>query len=728
MKKLLPLFGLLLLFSSAYSQSYYYIKKQGTESNYVFTTSTGATVLVPRGSNDKLSASNSIPFAWTFFGQSVTSYKASDNGYITFDNSATLSQPANTLLPSATAPLNSIFAFWDDLELKAVPSNTNIKTEVRSFTYGSAPNRVHVIQWFTASPFGAPISNTNFLYFAIRLFEGGSFDVVHNYGITANPLSGTIGAQNADGTDGVMVSGSPNLTAPNPVGSYTGNNVDLVFQFIPGTQPSLDAAMISFSVPNSVASSANTMISGLLRNYGSQAITSLTLNYSVDEGATVSDNKSGLNIAGSGGAYNFTHATAWKGATPGQTHTIKVWASNLNGSADENPANDTLSFKVFVVNGTGAPKYVLIEEGSGAWCGYCPDGHLRLTDITKNDTSIIGVVHHNNDGMTNANSDAINATYQTGYPYGMVDRTLFSDQTTIGLNRGLWETKAGERKNISSPVSVLISKTYDEASRKIDFTVTANFVDYAQGDMRINAFLVEDKVRGNDLHNVWTQHNYYSSQFNGGAGGPSHPLYNEPEWLTGYLHNHVVRAIPSGTWGTAGVIPSTVSPGQNFSKSYTYTIPPVTTVTLPEINDDPLGLRLGGNGEGMNKPQDFSIVAFVSYYNADTKQREVLNAKEVSLLGISGINESKILASDVTIYPNPVNGTATVKFNLKSTSNVSVEIYNALGQKVNTLRNGSLGTGEHNLIFDASQYENGIYFLNITTNEGRTAKRFVVVK
>lgn len=720
----LPVLILFFASVSLFSETYFYINKKGTETAYNFLT-TGY-VLVPRGSNDVLSNPYNIPFPWKFFGKSVTQYKASDNGYITFDMAETVSKPNNTELPSADAPKNAIFAFWDDLELKAVSNNTNIKTECRCFTYGDAPNRVHVIQWFTASPQGVTITtSSNFAYFAIRLFESGNFDIVENYGYTASPLTGTIGIQNDDATVGVMVPGSPNLAFPNVISTQYSNAVDKIYEFHPGEQQDLDASVILSTIPKTVSKDQPVSIKGRIMNFGKTAIANMTLNYQVEGGEVVSHKLSSLNITASGGTYNFNHKTKWTPAESGRNYSLKIWASELNTGADMNNQNDTLTVSVFANNGVFVEKNVLLEEGTGGWCGFCPDGHLIMRDILKSMPNVIGAVHHDGDGMVNPQSDSINTAYATGYPYGIVDRALFSDQAKVGLSRTTWSAKVVEKLNSATPVTLTIDRTYNPDTRKIDFTVNASFPDYAQGEMRFNAFILEDFVRGPDIQNTWTQHSYYASE-GSAVGGSTHELYNEPEWLVGYWHNHVVRKIPSGTWGTPGIIPSLVKPGETYSASYSWTIPAEMEVSYnnPDIDTK---YQNTSPGIGMNKPQDIHLVAFITYYNGDPTQREVLNTVSIPLLetGVDGGNDAA--NQDVNIYPNPVNELGSVSFNIDKPGRIKVELMNSLGEREQFIQEGDFLPGNHVLYFDASQLSQGAYFINITS-DGKpfNSKGFIV--
>lgn len=90
----------------------------------------------------------------------------------------------------------------------------------------------------------------------------------------------------------------------------------------------------------------NFPITGDVRNLGVDVITSFDLNYSINGWGTVTDQISGVNI-GSGDTYDFEHSTDW--APPGWgTFDLEVWASNINGAADQNLANDALNMDLIV--------------------------------------------------------------------------------------------------------------------------------------------------------------------------------------------------------------------------------------------------------------------------------------------------------------------------------------------------------------------------------------------
>src|SRR5690606_13022426 len=64
-------------------------------------------------------------------------------------------------------------------------------------------------------------------------------------------------------------------------------------------------------------------------------------------------------------------------------------------------------------------------------------------------------------------------------------------------------------------------------------------------------------------------------------------------------------------------------------------------------------------------------------------------------------------------YPNPFNLTTTFIFGLATDSMVTLKIFDILWQEVTTLFNGTLDAGVHNIHFDASSLNSGVYFYSI---------------
>lgn len=112
---------------------------------YTATTSTWAansspTVITGLGSviNDALSGAISIGFNFVYDGTTYTQFKASSNGFLTFNTANTLAQPTNNLNTSTDRVILAVL--WDDNQTGAA-GNVNYKLT------GTSPTQVLTIEW-----------------------------------------------------------------------------------------------------------------------------------------------------------------------------------------------------------------------------------------------------------------------------------------------------------------------------------------------------------------------------------------------------------------------------------------------------------------------------------------------------------------------------------------------------------------------------------------------------
>lgn len=93
----------------------------------------------------------------------------------------------------------------------------------------------------------------------------------------------------------------------------------------------------------------------------------------------------------------------------------------------------------------------------------------------------------------------------------------------------------------------------------------------------------------------------------------------------------------------------------------------------------------------------------------------------------TGIGEF-IKNQHINVYPNPFKHSAT--FNLSITSNlqVSLKIYDATGRLVSTLLDKTIRAGEHQIKFDASGKEPGIYYYTLKTPGQTITKKLILME
>jgi hypothetical protein len=79
-------------------------------------------------------------------------------------------------------------------------------------------------------------------------------------------------------------------------------------------------------------------------------------------------------------------------------------------------------------------------------------------------------------------------------------------------------------------------------------------------------------------------------------------------------------------------------------------------------------------------------------------------------------------------YPNPFNPSTTITFTLAQATNIKLEIFNALGQKVQTLVNGQQKAGYHEVLFNAENLASGMYFYRLKADNFSQVRKMMLVK
>ncbi len=648
------------------------------QNNYGWTTIMGST------STDTWSSSQTIPFNFNFNGTAVTSYAVSNTGVLTFSSSPGLVPPSNpSALPSPLIPNMSVCAWGINL------SGGN-DAVVRK-TFGTAPNRQHWIMYASAST-----ATTNWTYWSIVLEEStNSIYVVdqRTYSQSGGNCAITVGIQVSAG-NAIQVSASPSVSSNT---TATGGNGDdpsdnTWYEFAYGTQASYDLAATDYDVLPLVQTGSGVDIDIQLRNRGSMNVSSMDLNYRVNGGSTVTAGISSLNIA-SGDFFDVTHPTQWTPSVDG-SYTVEVWGSNINGNADGVNGNDTITFSVAAV-ANPPQRVVVIEEKTGTWCGWCPRGLVGMDDITKQyPNTVAGIAVHNNDPMEVSTYDAnINVVAPGGYPGSAVDRVLGPDPNTADL-----QDAYDERQDVSPSASVAINTiTYNSGTGQISVDASAEFfATYSNSDLRFVMVLTEDGVTGTS--SGYAQVNYYSSTsqnlpLNGyGRNWQTSP---NPVPASQMVYDHVARGIYPGFFGAANSVPANVSFGQTVNYTMNATLPSA-------VQDD-------------NKVHVIVMVVDNSTY-------EILNAKSVSLIG--GVSVEEELAADVQVYPNPAKDRFFVNAEAMGGGSIQISLVNNVGQVVYTAEHDNAAAAEIN----TANLSNGVYILNVTSEDKTVTERISIVK
>ena len=79
-------------------------------------------------------------------------------------------------------------------------------------------------------------------------------------------------------------------------------------------------------------------------------------------------------------------------------------------------------------------------------------------------------------------------------------------------------------------------------------------------------------------------------------------------------------------------------------------------------------------------------------------------------------------------YPNPFNPSTTIRYDLPKHSQMTLTVFNTLGQSVSTLVNGEMEAGYHEVRFDASGLSSGVYFYRLKAGDYVESKRLLLIR
>jgi hypothetical protein len=117
--------------------------------------------------------------------------------------------------------------------------------------------------------------------------------------------------------------------------------------------------------------------------------------------------------------------------------------------------------------------------------------------------------------------------------------------------------------------------------------------------------------------------------------------------------------------------------------------------------------------------------------NRDYKNRNSIWANVLDWEDLTGISENELQPLPSTYilfqnYPNPFNPTTAISYKLPAFSQVELNIYNILGQKVAALVNAKQNAGMHTVQWNAAGFASGIYFYRLETENGFVQSRKLI--
>jgi hypothetical protein len=619
------------------------------------------------------SSIQNLPFTFQFNGSPVSNYKVSSTGVLTF-STATTSVPSAipSALPSSSIPNNSI-CLWGMQPLDA-------RSFISHKTFGKVGTRQY---WVTFS--FCPNGNLWSSVWSMVLEEGSNnIYLVEHWNGAGGVTALSVGIQ----INSNLAFSDPLSPSVPVISKYDFTMADDRYhRFAPGSKPQKDIELIDFKMP-SYTIPGNKTITGTVHNVGSSAVTNLNVTWN-DGTGPVSENIN-VNIAPDS-IYTFTCSNQWNAQATPQT-TLNLTATT---SGDANSLNNNYEKAVTVLSSI-PKKYVVVEERTGTWCGWCPRGAVGMANLEA-EPEYIGIAIHSSDPMEVLNYDDFIGTYMDGggFPGAMFDRT--NETKFLGGLTAL-SHEFSIRKNHAVPCEIKnLAFNFDSATNKINISCESQWYGNVQGDYRLSCVLVEDDVIGTSTN--WFQSNAYG----GGAYGPMPFPSNinngfdfataansvNPADFGGY--DHVARYLSKGDLlGDPNSLPN----GEIPSGTYAYTFDPIPASVLKNIS----------------KAQ--AIVMVVDKYTGD-----ILNAKKIPLISYPTSIVQVDEKINLEVYPNPAQDLINVSFETNkifTTLNISLKDLNG-----NEVRKAVAKGSNEKIILDTKGLANGMYLVNLIS-EGRT--------
>jgi len=120
------------------------------------------------------------------------------------------------------------------------------------------------------------------------------------------------------------------------------------------------------------------------------------------------------------------------------------------------------------------------------------------------------------------------------------------------------------------------------------------------------------------------------------------------------------------------------------------------------------------NNEIFRSSGDYSVVDVV--VGTAGGQEIFANVVEVAGFGLS------------SAYPNPFNPTTSMNLSVAEAGNVTVQVYNLVGQVVSTLADEHMGVGSHSITWNASDLASGVYLVKAVSQDNVSVQKVMLVK
>jgi len=141
---------------------------------------------------------------------------------------------------------------------------------------------------------------------------------------------------------------------------------------------------------------------------------------------------------------------------------------------------------------------------------------------------------------------------------------------------------------------------------------------------------------------------------------------------------------------------------------------------------------LGGKGDGGGSGQQTTHGGYIIAARTDPGDGTVkVWLIKLAPLGTAVEPENTYILTNFVLsqnYPNPFNPSTKIKFELPKSETVKIEVYNILGQKIETTLNKHMPAGYHEVEFNGLNLSSGIYLYRIEAGEWQDVKKMILLR
>jgi hypothetical protein len=448
-------------------------------------------------------------------------------------------------------------------------------------------------------------------------------------------------------------------------------------------------------------------IGGVFKSKGFTPANNAELNYSVNNGAAVTQVFTFGTPLNYGQTANYAFTT--QANLPVGTNKIKVWVTKVNTTNETNLLNDTAYAQVYV-SSQSATRSILIEEWTSSTCNPCASLNSSFDPLL-------------NSNNPNTGGDVNVVKYQVNWPSPGNDPSynahVLARRTHYGVNAAPTSIIDGKTEMNAHSQAEIDAAKLEPAFADITATVSAKGSTLASAATSVVAsatimpYLTIPANSPLRLYQAIVQYSYTYA-----ASSTTQDAYY-----------HVMRKMNPDGWGTPLNVTSGTPIVVNFSlNTNAGSLDPST----PVQNSYSVWVNAA---VGPKAPRNivYEYVVFVQ----DTISNDVIQSGSwTSTVSVpapptptSTVGMDELSATNqISVFPNPAKEFAIISINVEKSALVDVTIYDVTGKIVYANKGSNVDAGKNEMRINTSELASGNYNIVVNANGAVLKEKLVVVK